>query len=160
MEKRIGKKFGIKGIGLYLVVFGASFLGVGGWLYSDQRNFEAKAVKAIGTVIEVKRATTTSTSSGSRHTTSYVYSPVVQFEAEGQRYTFTSRSASSDYNFPRGHRLEILYDPANPGDARLKDRFFSLLPLIFLGVGVLIVMIGLLVLFKFKKANDSTTEVT
>jgi len=154
MKKRIEKKIGIKGIGFYLVIFGASFLGVGGWLHIDQRNFEAKAVKATGTVIEVKRTTTTSTS-GSRRTSSFVYSPVVQFEAEGQRYTFTSRSASSDYNFPRGHRLEILYDPANPSDARLVDRFFSLLPLIFIGVGALIVLVGLLVLLKFKGAKGS-----
>jgi hypothetical protein len=154
MGKKIGKKIGIKGIGLYLIFFGAIFLSVGGWFHIDQRSFEAKAVKATGTVIEVKRSTTTSTS-GSRRTTSFVYSPVVQFEVEGQRYTFTSRSASSGYNFPRGHRLEILYDPANPGDARLVDRFFSLLSLIFIGVGALIVLVGLFVLLKFKGGLSS-----
>lgn len=158
MTKKIVKKIGIKGIGLYLVIFGTGFLGVGGWLFIDDRSFEANAVKAIGTVIEVKRTTTTSTS-GSRRTTSFVYSPVVQFEAKGQRYTFTSRSASSDYNFPRGHRIEILFDPTNPGDARMVDRFFSLLPLIFLGVGAMIVLFGLLVLIKFKGRKGSKPQV-
>jgi hypothetical protein len=140
---------------MYLVPFGVVFLGVGIWLYLDQANFEAKAEKTTGTVIEVKRETSTSTKRN-RRTTTTVYRPVIQFEAKGQSYTFTSSSASSSYNYPRGKRLDVLYDPANPNDARMADSIVSLIAIIFIGVGGLLFLVGLFLPSLIKGGGDST----
>jgi hypothetical protein len=136
-------------VSLYLIPFGAIFLGVGGWLYFDQRDFEAKAERTTGTVIDVKRETSTSTSRN-RASRSTVYRPVIQFEVKGQSYTFTSSSSSSSYNYPRGKRLDVLYDPANPSDARMADSVVSLIAIIMLGVGALLMLVGLFLPFLIK----------
>ena len=144
------RKQGLRGVRLYLILFGAIFLGVGGWLYFDQQDFEAKAKKTSGTVIEVKREETTSTS-GNRRTRSVVYRPVIRFEAEGRSYTFTSSSSSSSYNYKKGARLNILYDPANPMDARLADSLVSLIAMLMIGVGGLIFIAGLFLPLVLKR---------
>jgi hypothetical protein len=145
-----GKKQGLRGVRLYLILFGALFLGIGGWFYLDQHGFEAKAEKATGTVIDVKRHKTTSTTGG-RQRTSIVYRPVIRFEVGGKSYTFTSGSASSDYNYKKGVRLDILYDPANPQEARLADNLVSLIAILMIGVGGLILMAGLCLPLVYKK---------
>ena len=144
-----------RAVRLYLVPFGAIFLGVGIWLYMDQADFEAKAEKTTGTVIDVKRERSTSTSR-KRRTTTTVYRPVIQFEVKGQSYTFTSSSSSSSYNYPRGKRLDVLYDPANPSDARMADSIVGLVSIIFIGVGGLLFLVGLFLPSLIKGGAGST----
>jgi hypothetical protein len=150
MENAQDKQKGFRGIGLYLILFGVLFLGLGCWFYFDQRGFEAKAEKTTGTVIEVKREESTTTS-GNRPRTVVVYRPVIRFEAGGRSYTFITSSASSSYNYKRGARLDILYDPANPMDARLADDLVSWISIIFIGVGGLIVIVGVFLPRMLKK---------
>jgi hypothetical protein len=147
-------RLGPLGTRLMMIFVGAVFLGIGIWQYLDQSDFESKAVKTTGTVINVKRETRTSTNNN-RRTTSTVYRPVIRFEDEGRTYTFTSSSASSGYNFSRGRRVEILYDRINPIDARMDDAVFSLLPFIFIGVGGFILFAGLFLRVVIKGKGES-----
>lgn len=155
MEKPQAKKLSPRAVRLFLILFGGIFLGVGIWLYLDRRDFETKAEKALGTVIEVRREAKTSTRRN-RRTTSTLYRPVIRFEAGERSYTLTSNSASSGYNYPKGKRLEILYDPANPGDARLADDIVSLISVIFIGVGSLVFLVGLFLPRMFKGRDGAT----
>lgn len=120
METSQGKKFGPRQVRLYLVLFGLAFMGFGTWSYLDQRDYEARAEKTMAKVTEVRRETSTS-GSGGRRTTSIVYRPVIRFEVGGRSYSFASKSASSGYKDMKGTRLEILYDPADPSEARIAD---------------------------------------
>ena len=48
-----------------------------------------------------------------------VYSPVIEFEVNGQAYSFESSNASYPPAYEVGERVEIIYDPANPNTAQI-----------------------------------------
>jgi hypothetical protein len=48
-----------------------------------------------------------------------VYSPVVEFQVDGQTYSFEDDTASSSPNYEIGSEVRILYDPADPNTAQI-----------------------------------------
>jgi hypothetical protein len=48
-----------------------------------------------------------------------VYSPVVEFEANGQTYTFENDTASSQPDYQIGAKVSVLYDPEDPNTAQI-----------------------------------------
>lgn len=48
-----------------------------------------------------------------------VYSPVIEFEASGQAWTFESNNASSPPAYEVGEAVPVLYDPADPNTAQI-----------------------------------------
>jgi hypothetical protein len=154
METSQGNKFGPRQIRLYLVLFGLAFMVFGIYFYLYERDFEARAEKTMGTVTKVRRETS-STTSGGRRTTSIVYRPIIRFELDGRSYSFASKSASSGYKDMKGTRLEILYDPADPSDARIADNRTWLIIGIFIGAGGLIFLAGVFLPRVFKETNGA-----
>ena len=53
-----------------------------------------------------------------------VYSPVIEFVAGGQTFTFESGNASDPPAYDVGEEVRVLYDPANPETAQI-DSFFE-----------------------------------
>lgn len=107
---------------------------------SQTRAFLAEAETATGTVIElVKRRSRDSDG----RATDYYY-PVVEFTAlNGDLYQFESQTGSSPPNVQVGEPVEIIYDPENIKDARIRG-FFSLWGFAFiLGlVGTIFILVG------------------
>jgi len=147
---------GRRGARILLLGLGSLFLGVGAYIFIDQREFEEKAQKTVGTVLRVDKERRTS-SSGGRTRTSITYRPTVEYEVGGKKYTFISNTTSSSYNFKRGHELDVLYDPRNPADARLAGSVLSLIAMIFGGIGALALIIGFFLppLIKAAKKYES-----
>ncbi len=48
-----------------------------------------------------------------------VYSPVVEFEANGQTYSFENDNASGQADYEIGAGVSVLYDPADPNTAQI-----------------------------------------
>lgn len=48
-----------------------------------------------------------------------VYSPIIEFSADGQTYSFEGGTASDPPQYVVGEEVSILYDPANPGTAQI-----------------------------------------
>lgn len=48
-----------------------------------------------------------------------VYSPVIEFEANGQTYTFEGDSASYPPEYEVGEEVRVLYNPENPSNAQI-----------------------------------------
>lgn len=48
-----------------------------------------------------------------------VYSPVVEFEANGQTYSFESDNASYPPAYDVGEQVSVLYDPSDPNAAQI-----------------------------------------
>jgi hypothetical protein len=48
-----------------------------------------------------------------------VYSPVVEFQVNGQTYSFENDTASSSPDYEIGSEVRILYDPADPNTAQI-----------------------------------------
>jgi hypothetical protein len=48
-----------------------------------------------------------------------VYSPVIEFDAGGQRYSFEGGNASDPPAYDVGEQVQVLYDPADPNTAQI-----------------------------------------
>lgn len=117
--------FTLVGMGMLLGTF---------FIYDNTRSFLSSAVKAEGTVIELVR---------SRSSDSTTYRPVVHFSLNGQQLEFTSSSGSNPPGYSRGEKVEVLYTPTNPQDARINS-FFSVWgsAVILGGLGAVFFLIG------------------
>jgi hypothetical protein len=71
-----------------------------------------------------------------------VYSPVIEFAAGGQTYTFEGGNASNPPQYKVGQRVNVRYDPADPNTAQV-DSFFErwLFPIIIIPVMLLAALI-------------------
>jgi len=114
---------------------GLLFLTVAITSAKNTRMFVGEASAAHGTVIDmVARQSSDSTT----------YAPVVRFETEeGETVEFTSNTSSEPPSYVKGERVEILYRPLAPHDARIND-FGSLWasPLMFGTAGSIFFLIG------------------
>jgi hypothetical protein len=117
------------GVGLVMLV-------VTVWLNVRERSFAARAARATGIVTELERGRG---SSGGR-----LYYPVIGFlTASGDSVSFRSSIGSSPPSYQPGEAVTVLYDPADPTNARIAGFFSlhlgsfitSLLTLIFGGIG-------------------------
>jgi Protein of unknown function (DUF3592) len=104
-------------IGLMLV--GGGLVGLGAKVLVDNQRFVAKAAGATGVVLYVReevRRERVGTGSNERDEDVSYFSPVVQFHtARGQVVEFEG----NDGSLRAGDSVRVLYDPANPQDARL-----------------------------------------
>lgn len=92
--------------------------------------------------------------------TSYTdYTAEVTYKVNGKNYTITFDEICDDEDI--GEEVNLVYNPDNPSEAAFyltdsqaaMNRFIFLLPYIFLGLAILmIVIIGLILFFGFKKA--------
>lgn len=101
--------FGTVGVGMLAGSF---------FILSHTRGFIAGASEAEGKVIALDRSTSSS-NSGSRST---AYRPVVGFASgTGKRFEFTSSVGSSPPSHRVGESVTVLYNPADPSNARIKS---------------------------------------
>ncbi len=115
-------------VGLALTVYG-------GWLLTDAIRFAAVARPATGTVVSVE---TVNTREAGNAGVSFL--PTIRYQsAAGAIREAETQVSSTAYDFRTGETVEILYDPARPGEVRIPG-LFSLwaLPVAFFGVGLLL----------------------
>jgi Protein of unknown function (DUF3592) len=123
---------------LLFPIVGGVFFVVGVVILVDTARFVSEADRATGTVIDLSRSVD--------EEGSVTFSPVVRFTtAQGRTIEFVSSSSSSSPP-QQGDDVEVLYDPDDPGDARLAG-FFDLwfLPVAFTVLGAAACAIGPLV---------------
>ncbi len=102
--------FGLVGIGLLI----ACAVVTAGTL-----RFLSGSLPADGTVVSVSSSRSCS-GTGSDRSCSRVYRPTVRFQTrEGREVTFTPAAASSSWDWPVGHPVEIRYRADDPGTARI-----------------------------------------
>jgi Protein of unknown function (DUF3592) len=120
-------------------LIGLVFLPIGIGFWVNNSSFERDAEKTTGTVIDH----VTKTSYDRDGDRSVTYAPKVRFTAaDGQDYEFTD-SISSSNKKDIGSRVDVLYKPDDPSDARIDSVARRwLFPGIFGGVGALMVLIG------------------
>ncbi|GCE07422.1 DUF3592 domain-containing protein [Dictyobacter aurantiacus] len=120
-------------VGLIFTIVGAAF-----W-FSNQ-SFMVGTVSTTGQIVSCHYSSSSSDAIASSGSTC---KPTITFTTQaGQKITFTSSISSSSYN--PGDNVTVSYHPATPADARVSD-FVSLwlLPLIFGGLGIIFLILGL-----------------
>jgi hypothetical protein len=131
------------GIGIVAVAIGAV------WTFTTAR-FVSGAERTGGTVIDLSRS---EDSEGS-----VTYSPIVRFKVEGRTIQFTASSSSSSPPSV-GERVEVLYDPDDPHDARLSG-FLDLWggPMIVGGLGIVFAVIGSAIVWATRKPSEADVQ--
>lgn len=122
----IGSIFLLVGLGLLTGAF---------FVERSARRFDASAVSAAGTVIDLARQ---SSDDG------YTYAPVVEwYDEAGTRQEFVGSVASSPPAYDRGEAVAVLYPPGKPGKAKVADftnRWFE--TLVLGGMGAVFSLVG------------------
>jgi Protein of unknown function (DUF3592) len=133
-------------VALIFLAVGAVQLGLGIFFFVRTRRFRRRAVETTGTIVDLIE------SSGSEGGT--VYQAVVEFQtADGRAIRWQESMASNPPAGQPGEQIPIKYDPANPNKARIAKTFrlwflsglLGLLGLLFLGLGVVLTVAGVLV---------------
>ena len=128
-----------------LSAVGALFLVLGIRNFLRTRRFVRQASSATGAVTDVKTRTSTSHSSDGFEVRRYRY-PVVRFQTQdGRTVEFESKTGTSSFSQGPGERVEVLYDPLKPEEARIKT-FMMLwfVPMIFVVLGFFMFAFGML----------------
>lgn len=98
-------------------LFFAAFCLWGAYAASVSWKLETTGEITTGTVTRLEESTTSE---------GYccVYAPVIEFQANGQTYSFESDTASNQTDYTVGRQVRVRYDPANPNAAQI-DNFME-----------------------------------
>lgn len=132
-------------IGIVFSLVGGLLFAIGLFLFIRIKMFLSKAQVAKGTVIEMVYHHSSEGGGG--------YSPVYQFRTiSGQMITVHDSLSSSPPMFHVGQSIDVLYEPENPQNARIK-KFWSLyfvtillcgMGFIFGGIGIVLLIFNLM----------------
>jgi len=144
LERIVGLAFGLIGLGM---------LAGGFYLHRSTQRFLEVAESAQGSVFNHVQQRSTDGDDGS---VSYSYYPEVRFTAQGSEITFKSSVGSDPPAYRIGESVEVLYDPANPHDAKIRS-FTSLYlgTLLVSGMGLIFAAVGWgTIAYRIKQARD------
>ena len=123
-------------IALLLVLLGGSLTGWFGWILLAE--FRRKTVRVTAEVIRVDRETSGSSASP-------LFRPTYRFPGPDGEPTERESlfSASRNWNFEIGERLNVVYDPADPGYIRPAKRSLAIAaPALGVGIGSVPLLLG------------------
>ena len=117
---------------------GGLFFVIGLIFFLDFNDYRTNGLPATGTITSVRDS---SDSDGT------IYYPTVQFKiANGKAVEFEGKLGTSG-SYQVGDQVKVYYKASNPGDARLDDNNSWIFPLVFMGLGGLCVVLGLVITF-------------
>ncbi len=148
-RKKIPGRF----VGLIVGFIGLVFVGIGGALTYSTYEFMNNALTTTGQVVFVD----SSYSDGST-----TYQPTFGYVGnDGKQHQGTTFLSSSSYNFQIGEKMEILYDTRDYSSVRLNSWFGTWgFGLIFLGSGIIPLLIGLFIRRVLKSKRSLVTHVS
>ena len=146
------------GFGLVFTLFSLTFAVFGGYKMYTENRLEAEGCHVVATVVKVNAKRRTTNHHRSHHhgtgitirigdsrkdRSSYAYYPVFQFtDAQGTLHEYESTIGGTEYNYPRGHKVPVVYDPAEPSQVRPEGEGAST-GLVFTLAGSLLSIVGI-----------------
>lgn len=118
-----------------LWVLALLFVTIGGSWYLDVRSFAMNATRTEGIVVEMESYISAGTEA-----------PVIKFTPEGAEtpITFESELAEFPPAYRKGERVQVLYDPDDPGDAETERALgLPLGAIVVAGFGIVFGIFGL-----------------
>ena len=118
------KPMGPNGL-LAMAVVGALMLGSGAFMAVKQKQFIDSAVRVEGTVIELdKRYSSSSSSSNTHHRDKVTYAPIFTYtDTTGALHKVVSSFSTNPPTYQIGEKVTVLYDPQKPSQGELGDLF-------------------------------------
>jgi hypothetical protein len=99
-----------------IILFNLVILGMAAltfWLGNKAYQFSNNGETTTGTVTELAESTT--------EDGCCVYSPVVEYMVDGQKYTFESMNASDPPSYRIGQQIEVIYNQASPSKGAINS---------------------------------------
>lgn len=127
---------------LIFMFAGACTVCVGIYIYSNTLAFLGRSKAATGTVVEIVVSTTDRPGKKARTT----QRPLIEFRTEnGEPTRFKSELGTKNSSYSVGDTVPVLYDPADPTEARI-DSFLTKygLETLLSGLGTIFLAIGLI----------------
>lgn len=116
--------------GIFLLLFGAAFAGIGGWMMWLGASVQPGWQRSTGDVVAAQ------THHGDDGNT---YTPIVQFTVDGVVYRAQSQISTSTYP-TIGSKMDVAYNPSDPAQNKVIQVIHMLW--IFVGVGVAVIGFG------------------
>ena len=132
---------------------GFTLLLIGSWLYTRESRFTSRAVHTTGTVVDLDYSRN-SDGGGTYH-------PVVVFRTQrGDTVRFRSSVGTSPPSHKIGERIEVLYDPDNPGAAHTAGFFSNHIGTFVFGLlGVIFGLVGGIWIYVVRRAEQLAEEL-
>jgi hypothetical protein len=121
-----------------MFVIGPIFLLVAAILALGTRSFLQHATRARATITALELRT-----DPEDQTVSYYYPRFVFTTPDGRPFSISSNTGTNPPAFKLGQRVDVLYDPANPGDARIDTAVqLWLVPMVLSFIGLVFICIA------------------
>ncbi len=148
---RVGRATLLRWIPRFFLVLGVVFLLVAAVTLVLTLRFVVGAERTTGTVVGLSRETD---SEGD-----VFFFPTVRFTTSDER-TIVFRSSSGSGSPPRlGDRIDVLYDPDDPQDARLSGFFHLwLAPIVFGFIGAVATSVSLVILWRTRGPSKADAD--
>jgi hypothetical protein len=137
---------------IFANLFFAAFCLWGVYALSTAYKLENSGSSTTGTVIEMEES---STNEGG----CCVYSPVIEFQANGQTYTFDGGNASDPPIYRVGETVPVIYDPNDPNTAQINkwsERW--LFPIIIIPAMIFAALLTTFFLVRAWRRNETVFE--
>jgi len=131
----------------YIILIGVALLAWGSYLLVKEIVAVTRSTSAEGEVVQLIE-------SGS--VDDRIYTPVIEFEDQsGEKHQFRSGTGtSSSFKWPVGKEVEVLYNPDNPSEARIKGALWrTVFYLLLTGAGV--TAVGVYQIRRLQKSASS-----
>jgi hypothetical protein len=134
-------------VGVLAVVYLAAMAVVFALLSTQNMDFVRTASRTDGTVVAlVARAPLGSTRDAQPDARTPSLAPKVTYEVGGRTYTYIAAHGRYRQRLQVGDRVTVLYDPADPTEARLRGEGQDSGPLLSIGFGLAAVLLVLVLL--------------
>lgn len=121
-----------------LVIFGIplSMMGGGSWLLYRHITFFKKAIMVTGTIVDYNARTAYDRDSDGRRRNTTMYTPVISYSYDGEKYEIISHWSSSSRS--KNETCQVGVNPDNPSDARAYYKADLVVAIVLICAGVLV----------------------
>ena len=128
-----------------VAIVGVIFLGVGIFMYIQNKNLVKNCTeKAEATVVDMKEEFSSDSDIGS-----YLYYPIIEYNAKGQNVRVTMSSGSNVPAYSINDKIAILYNPNKVEEFIVDgDKMSGIISIVFIALGVIVTGYGVVVAFK------------
>ena len=128
-----------------VAIVGVIFLGVGIFMYIQNKNLVKNCTeKAEATVVDMKEEFSSDSDIGS-----YLYYPIIEYNAKGQNVRVTMSSGSNVPAYSINDKIAILYNPNKVEEFIIDgDKMSGIISIVFIALGVIVTGYGVVVAFK------------
>ena len=132
------------------IIVGIIFLAVGLFMFFKNDSLTKNCTKETqATVVEMKEEFNTDSDTNNDIDSRYIYYPIIEYKVNDEvvRVTMSSGSTTPAYNI--NDKITVLYNPNKTNEFIVKgDSSLNIFSYVFIGLGTLILIAGIVIVFK------------